>query len=217
MAVAGMDLLYAGGSRLNDNYEDFCDAVTRPTGENGWSYKKSYDEDTPDETESRISLADTSTNFDQNECKESLSRIINGCDGNDDKNPMDWKFGGEWMRGDYTYQVNPKRGNRPWPVIQKAGGSCKGWYHGVYSSYEIDGYGFSDNDYGQDTILPNAKSSVGGGITSWKFGYYDEPTDEGYEWKASFSTPIWVRSRCFKNNKVVFAAGGFTDGCGGND
>lgn len=207
---------YATNDELNKNYVDFCDAVTRPTGKMGWSFTKTYNKGTPDETEFLISLSDTSTLFDKTECVESMGRIINGCDGNDPKNPMDWKFGGEWVRGDYTFQVNPA-GTRPWPVIQSPGGTCKGWYHGIYSSYTIEGYGFSDHDHGQDTLLSKAKSCVGGGITSWNFDYYDTPTKDGYEWKATFSTPIWVRARCFKNNKVQFGAGGFTDGCGGND
>lgn len=55
------------------------------------------------------------------------------------------------------------------------------------------------------------------GITAWNWEYFDAPDENGYEWKTTFNTPVWVRSRCFKNNKVVLAAGGFTDGCGGND
>jgi hypothetical protein len=38
-----------------------------------------------------------------------------------------------------------------------------------------------------------------------------------YEWKATFDDLIWVRARCFSNNKVVREAGGYTNGCGGND
>jgi hypothetical protein len=103
------------------------------------------------------------------------------------------------------------------PVIQNTAGTCVGWYHGVWSSYEMQGMGWANDDYGQNTLLPSAKGCIGGGLTSWKFDYYDEITSEGYEWKASFSTPIWVRQRCFNNNKAQFAAGGFTNGCGGND
>lgn len=44
----------------------------------------------------------------------------------------------------------------------------------------------------------------------WEFEYLDEPTKEGYEWKANLNKPIWVRARCFGNNKVVEASGGYT-------
>lgn len=146
-----------------------------------------------------------------------MSAIINNCDGNDPNNPMNWKFGGEYKRGDYTYQVDPQRDSRHWPVPTEAGGDCVGWYHGVYSGYELHGYGWSSYDYGQKTLLPEAKSCIGGGLSSWTFEYFDSADDDGNEWKATFSTPIWVRQRCFNNNKAQFAAGGFTNGCGGND
>ena len=51
----------------------------------------------------------------------------------------------------------------------------------------------------------------------WRFKYFDEPDEDGNEWQADFNKPIWGRSRCFKNNKAVREAGGYTDGCGGND
>lgn len=49
-----------------------------------------------------------------------------------------------------------------------------------------------------------------------KFDYFDEPDKDGYEWKATYQTPIWTNARCFDNNKVVKCAdGGYTDGCSG--
>lgn len=203
-------------------YESFCNGATEPDGVAGWEagYSKTYWSGTPDETTFYVSVVagvSGSIAYDADECIDSMSRIINGCDGNDPDNPMDWKFGGEYQRGDWLYRVSPQRDNRPWPVIQAASGSCKGWYKGIYSEYTIRGAGFSDYDYGQKTLLKEAKSCVGGGITKWRFEYEDEPTDEGYEWKATFKTPILVNNRCFKNNKVVKAIGGTTGGCGGND
>ncbi|KAI4591931.1 hypothetical protein KJ359_012062 [Pestalotiopsis sp. 9143b] len=208
---------YASPDRLNEDYKDFCDSVSRPTGQSGWDFTKKYHEGTPDETTLLISLAGTSTNFDKNECLDSFSAIINNCDGNDANNPMNWKFGGQYKRGDYTYQVDPQRDTRHWPVPTEAGGSCKGSYLGTYSTYSIKGYGWSSYDWGQKTLLPSAKGCIGGGLTLWDFEYFDSADDDGNEWKATFNTAIWVRQRCFNNNKVQFAAGGFTNGCGGND
>ena len=79
------------------------------------------------------------------------------------------------------------------------------------------GAGFSSWEWGQKTLLSSARNCVGGGITNWKFEYFDQPDEDGNEWSATFRTPIWVRNRCFKNNKVAFASGGFTNGCKGSD
>ncbi|KAH6635876.1 SGNH hydrolase-type esterase domain-containing protein [Chaetomium tenue] len=211
---------YANEPFLNDQKDDFCDGVDEGDEVNGWSHSETYGKDTPDETEFKVTLNKGgigSGDFSKAECKESIGGIINNCDGNDSDNPMDWKFGGEWQRGRFTYQVNPKRDNRPFPPPKEAWGNCKGWYHGFWSSYVIKGKGWASNDWGQDTLEPKARSCIGGGLTMWRFKYFDEPDEDGNEWQADFNTPIWVRSRCFKNNKAVREAGGYTDGCGGND
>ncbi|KAK4143162.1 SGNH hydrolase-type esterase domain-containing protein [Dichotomopilus funicola] len=211
---------YANEPFLNDQYEDFCDDVETGDEFDGWTYDDTFAEDTPDETQFKVTLEKDgagSAEYSKAECKDSMSRIINGCDGNDPDNPMDWKFGGEWKRGRFTYQVNPQRENRPWPPPKETSGNCKGWYHGVWSSYVIKGQGWATNDWGQDTLEPAASDCIGGGLTLWRFKYFDEPDEDGMEWQADFNTPIWVRSRCFKNNKAVKEAGGYTDGCGGND
>lgn len=211
---------YAAEPFLNDQIDDFCDGVDSGDEVNGWHYSDTFGEGTPDEVEFEVKLSRDGvgrSEYEASECKDSMDRIINGCDGDDPDNPMDWKFGGEWQRGRFVYQVNPKRENRPWPVIQEPWGSCEGWYHGVWSSYVIKGQGWATNDWGQDTLEPSASDCIGGGLTLWRFKYFDEPDEDGNEWQADFDTPIWVRSRCFKNNKAVKEAGGYTDGCGGND
>ncbi|OTB01253.1 hypothetical protein M426DRAFT_64490 [Hypoxylon sp. CI-4A] len=209
---------YASNDRMNENYQDFCNNfVKQPPHTVGWSATNTYHKGTPDEHSFTVQLSDQVANFNREECLDSMSRIINSCDGNDQTNPMDWKFGGMWRRGEYTYEVNPAADYRPFPVIQKTSGKCVGWYHGAYSSFEIYGSGFSSYDYGQQTLLPSMKGCLGLGVSKWKFDYINPPTEEGYEWRATFNTPIWVRKRCFSNNKAVQAAGGYTNGCGGND
>lgn len=212
---------YTDGSQLNDKYKDFCNGATEPSSIAGWKsgYSQTYFSGTVDEVEFWVGFSADATDsieYDADECIDSMDRVINSCDGNDPKNPMDWKFGGEWQRGGWVYRVSPQRTNRPWPVIQSSHGSCEGWYKFLWGSYEIEGAGFSSYDNG-DGLQQAAKDCVGGGITKFSFTYYDEPTSDGYEWKATFRTPIWSRARCFNNNKVVFKVGGFTNGCGGND
>ncbi|KAK3313313.1 SGNH hydrolase-type esterase domain-containing protein [Apodospora peruviana] len=213
---------YAAAKQLNEDYKDFCDKqVKRPTGAtDGWKFSHKYHEGTPDETEFTVKVAAPSTNFDRKECNDKMWAVINNCDGNDPQNPLNFKFGGEFVHGDYTYTVSPQKKKRHWPVPKETGGACKGWWHGWWSSYVMWGYGWAGHDHGQQTLLSDLKKTtgcIGGGVTLWRFKYFDEPDENGMEWQADFNTPIWVRQRCFNNNKVQRAAGGFTGGCGGND
>ena len=208
---------YANAARMNENYKDFCNNVKVPDHTVGWKAETPYHEGTPDEHSFLLQLSSKANDFDKDECMDSFDRLINGCDGNDPNNPMNWKFGGQYVRGEYTYEINVKRDNRPWPPITKAHGDCKGWYKVFYSDYKLHGAGWSTWDKGEDTVRPRIKGCLGLGITAWNWEYYDAPDEDGNEWGLSVHLPIWVRARCFKNNKVAIASGGFTDGCGGND
>lgn len=209
---------YANPDRMNENYKDFCNTQVKPPSNTvGWKAEKTYHEGTPDEHSFLLQLSDQAGAFSKDDCLEHFSNIINGCDGNDPNNPMNWKFGGQKVKGEYTYEVNVKRDNRPWPPIKKPYGDCEGWYKVFYGNYKMHGAGWSTYDWGQQSLLPRIKGCLGLGVTAWKFEYYDQPDKNGNEWGASFNTPIWVRARCFNNNKVQFASGGFTNGCRGND
>ncbi|KAI5457375.1 SGNH hydrolase-type esterase domain-containing protein [Mariannaea sp. PMI_226] len=205
--------IYATADRLDTNYKDFCGSI-EATGDSGWGYSYTYDRGTPDETQFSIKLSDEVSDYDEDDCLSAMKQLVHNCD---TKRKMNWKSGGKYTKGDYTYEVNPIRDNRPWPPPDEPVGTCEGWYKVAYADYTIEGGGFSSWDYGQKTMVPSIDGCVGGGTTEWHFEYYDEPTEEGYEWKAKFHTPIWTRLTCFKNNKAVKAAGGWTDGCSGND
>lgn len=225
---------FASNDRMNVNYVDFCSTVdaTHPTNSLNWVQRKTYDAGTPDEHEMVVQLGQGAVAFNKSQCLDSLSRIINGCDGNDpDHNPLDFKFGGSYVRdeGRYTYEVNPKYDRT---LVKATTGDCQGNYKFLFGSYTLRGTGWAGYDFGADTLLPAAKSCVGaGGITNWKFSYcLDGSTKDkdkdcgGYEWKATFRTPIWVRTRCFNNDKVQQKAGGSTNGvnwgsvgCSGSD
>lgn len=77
------------------------------------------------------------------------------------------------------------------------------------------GAGFISWDGKND--LWHAINDCAPGITHYYFKYFDEPDENGHEWKVHFHMPVYVNARCFENNKVVFKVNGFTDGCGGND
>ncbi|RAR00894.1 SGNH hydrolase [Stemphylium lycopersici] len=211
---------YVSGNRTNENYEGFCKEVQDKHDKNkvNWSYSKTYDEGTPEQHDYVVTLSNGVSGFDKDECVDSMKKIMNSCDTSD--NPMNWKGGGRYIRGggDYKYELNPRRSNRPWPPPKAPYGRCEGWYKGWNGRYKVEGAGFSTWDYGKYTLRPNMDSCYGLGTSFWKFEYFDNPADhDGHEWYATFSTPIWVRARCWANNKIVKAAGGWTNGCKGND
>lgn len=129
---------YASAERLNENYKDFCNSVQRPSNTVGWKFEKTYHRGTPDEHTLSLQLGDRTSDWDKDNCLESMRSIINDCDSNDSDNPLKWKFGGRRKSGEYTYEVNIARRNRPWP-LSKTYGRCKGNYKFAFSSYTLYG------------------------------------------------------------------------------
>lgn len=97
---------YANADRMNENYKDFCDQVKTPDNTVGWKSEVPYHVGTPDEHSFLLRLSSKDSSFNKDECLQSFDRLINGCDGNDPNNPMNWKFGGRYVRGEYTYEIN---------------------------------------------------------------------------------------------------------------
>ncbi|GAQ41060.1 esterase family protein [Aspergillus niger] len=207
---------YASADLLNKNYKTYCKEVKPPKKTANWKDERWFHQQTPETHSFSIQLSDGATHFDQGHCLESFERIINSCDGNDPKNPMNWKFGGRWTRGSYTYEVNIANSfQRPWPPTREVGGFCDSSYKFWYQRYDMRGRGWATWDAGQDTLKPAIISCVGHGLTGWDFQYLDHPDSDGNEWVVKFNTPILTGPRCFDNNRVQFNAGGFTRGCHG--
>ncbi|PWY82996.1 SGNH hydrolase [Aspergillus heteromorphus CBS 117.55] len=207
---------YANPDLLNTNYKTYCNEVNRHYHNKNWKDERWFNSQTPEAHVFSITLQGGANTFDEAHCVESFERIINSCDGNDPENPLNWKFGGRWTRGNYIYQLDVENSvKRPWPPMKELNGYCSSSYNVVYDSYEMRGRGWASTDWGQDTLLPAIKGCVGLGVTAWDFNYLDEPDSDGNEWKVTFNTPIWTAARCFNNNKVAMKAGGFTDGCKG--
>jgi hypothetical protein len=95
---------FVSWDRLNENYKDFCNDVKPPDNTINWKWEKTYHKGTPDEHTFSLQLTDGTWAFDKAACLESFDRIINSCDGNDPNNPLNLKFGGRWVRGNYNYQ-----------------------------------------------------------------------------------------------------------------
>ncbi|KZL63197.1 hypothetical protein CI238_12827, partial [Colletotrichum incanum] len=206
---------YAHPAVLDANYKDFCNTLDAPEHDVGWSIEKTYNEGTPDQSKFKIELTQNASEFDKDKCLEAFNKIIHSCDGSDSNNPMNWKFGGKWATGEYTYRVDIHRDNRPWPPPKEPVGDCRSEYKVLFNSIFIHGGGWATADFGQDTLKKQAGACIGSTPTHWKFWYYDKPDKDGNEWAASFNTPVFTRARCFNNDKVPNNSGGHVSGCGG--
>ncbi len=209
---------YATAYAMYSATADFCSLAAKdgPKDATNWQFTRIYYHETLDEAEFTVKLSGGASNFDEAACNNAMHDILDGCDGNDPKNPMNWKFGGEKIVGLFTYEILVTS-TRALPLIQAPRQVCQGSYHGVYSSYSIKGAGWASWDKGLDTLAPNITDCIGaGGLTSFDMHYYlHGPDKDGLEWEATFSTPIWTQARCFNNNKVQGHAGGPGQGGGG--
>jgi hypothetical protein len=102
-----------------------------------------------------VALSERASGFDIYHCIASVSSIVNYCDVPvDGSSPMNWKHGGRGVQGEYTYQVDISRQNRPWPPSAKPMQSCEGWYKFILHHYDIYGAGWANYDWGQKSLLP---------------------------------------------------------------
>lgn len=207
---------YASAYSLYMHTADFCkDAVPDLNAqESGSLFSNEYNKDTLDDVVFTVTKDAGAVDLTEQACNLAVNRILDGCDGNDDNNPMNWKFGGSYINGAYTYNIAPARTKRPFPVPKEPSAKCTGVYHGFWTRYNIRGAGWATWDKGQKSLRPNSTHCFGLGLTGWWFEYFDEPDSNGYEWLAKFNTPIWTEGRCYSNNKVQKGAGGpSNDGC----
>ncbi|KAE8151869.1 SGNH hydrolase-type esterase domain-containing protein [Aspergillus avenaceus] len=200
---------------VDDTYKTYCKGVSGHERQSGWHDERIFYPGTPEEHKFSISLDTGASQFSYTECVDSFTRIIHGCDGLRDDNPLNLKHGGVYRKGKYSYELSMGPIQRPWPLAREQG-SCDGRYKFLFSHYEIRGTGWGTIDSGEK-LRERVKSCIGGGLTRWHFSYYDKSNPDGMEWEASFNTPVWVRRRCFANGKVFTESGGPSIGCGGND
>ncbi|KAH6847624.1 SGNH hydrolase-type esterase domain-containing protein [Chaetomium sp. MPI-CAGE-AT-0009] len=204
---------FVTADRADANLRDFCASVEGPgSGYTHWRRSKVYHEGTPDEMEFILEAGEVDV-VNREECVEAFTKVVHGCDAGDGDNPMNWKFGGRWKRGEYSYDLSPRRNRK---LMTAPNGQCKGKYKFLFSDFEMYGAGFSSWDWGQETLLPQSKGCLGLGVTKWHWEYFDQPDENGMEWKVTFRTPVFVSNRCYRNNEVVSSVGGDTHGCGGD-
>lgn len=207
---------YASAYSLYSSTAKFCRMAVPDINSKGpgTAFSYSFNEGTPDESVFTVTMDSGASELDEGACNTAINRILDGCDGNDPKNPMNWKFGGNYINGGFTYNIAMARDNRPFPPPTEPSAKCQGKYKVVLTRYNIRGAGWATWDSGQKTLRPNSTHCFGKGLTGWSFKYFDEPDEDGYEWLAKFNSPIWTEARCYANNKVQKAAGGPAhDGC----
>ncbi|CAG8122912.1 unnamed protein product [Penicillium salamii] len=210
---------YASAYSLYAHTAEFCKAVIKAWDVDGntktsTKVSKTYNKDTVDEVTFTITKDSTAVTLHETGCNAAVNRILDGCDGNDDDNPMNWKSGGVYANGAYKYDISPTRTNRPFPVPKEPSAKCSGVYHGFWTRYNIRGAGWATWDKGQKTLRGNSTRCFGHGLTGWYFEYFDKPDKDGYEWLAKFNSPVFTEARCYANNKVQKWAGGpSSDGC----
>ncbi|KAH8423011.1 uncharacterized protein LDX57_000767 [Aspergillus melleus] len=135
-------------------------------------HSKTYYRDTPDEM--HFEVYSNSAAFNSDECHDSFDRIIHSCDGLDPENPLNFKFGGRWVRGSTIYQLKMGMGHikRIKKVPKKRSGYCAsedvegGW------RFWLQGSGFASWDFGQETILPSAHACADGARYVHSFDFH---------------------------------------------
>ena len=167
----GTSRAYASAEALNNNIDDFCQDVANnvPFITVGWTRSKTYYPNTPEEYTMTVALSNRAFSFDQRQCTDAMSSIINGCDVSvGGSNPMNWKQGGKRVQGKYTYQIDIFRQNRPWPPPAKPRQSCEGWYKFILQHYDIYGAGWANYDWGQKSLKPAINPCCGLGTSKLK-------------------------------------------------
>ena len=127
---------FVTAERADANMKDFCATVEGPgSGYTHWRRSKVYHEGTPDEMEFILDGGEVD-NVNREECLEAFTKVVHGCDAGDGDNPMNWKFGGRWKKGEYAYDLSPRRNRN---LMTAPNGQCKGKYKFLFSDFEMYG------------------------------------------------------------------------------
>ncbi|KAM7185746.1 SGNH hydrolase-type esterase domain containing protein [Naviculisporaceae sp. PSN 640] len=221
---------------VEEAHDSFCGWTDFPTNSKDWTESRQYHTNTIDQFVIRVTTKTpshkTKTTLDYNFCKESLKRIIDGCDGGDRAaNPLNMKFGGKYVRrdGEYTFEIIPAK---EWarPLAKRHEGRCNSHYHVFHSEYVLVGSGWGGNSRDQDKVMW-AFSGCGAALNyKWDWTYCTlenrDEVCEGYDWKFVWQGLPLVKARCWDNLTIAKAAGGYYHkykkkyedyGCAGSD
>jgi Alpha-galactosyl-binding fungal lectin/Subtilase family len=190
---------YVTRNTVNDIISNqFCpDAVKQGALDQGsGSISRTYLKGTTEEVEIAMDWS-PDANFKPNldDCKKWLGVVLDGCDGNDPNNPMNWKSGGSVKADPVNYRIDPKAPRQPAP--KKPVGSCHTHYDALFDSVSISGNGWLNSDSG--AALKSElewKCALMAGTFQFSYGL----GDDGREWTLSARTGVFQQ-------KCVAAAG----------
>ena len=123
---------------------------------------------------------------------------------------MNWKHGGTISDNNgVKYTISPTR-DRPSAPSSPLGG-CRAVWHWWGYSWDVWGGGFANSDRGQAKGGLLAQIRGCGAVTGSTFDYYDTAQENGIEWHASGTLPLFISDHCLA--RAVRSAGGFESNC----
>jgi subtilisin family serine protease len=182
---------YVSRTELADIIENqFCPDVVKQGGadKDSGSIGRHYN----DGTSESVSIAIDGTpgvplKPSQDDCKKHFLEIIDGCDGNSPDNPENYKGGGTFSDGTFTYHIDPLTLRQP--ASEGKQGGCVGAYKALWNEYTIWGHGWDSADRGD-----SLKKELGGCALlpdTWDFQY--GLGSDGREWTAKFRTGVFQK------------------------
>jgi hypothetical protein len=111
--------------------------------------------------------------------------VMDGCNGNDPENPMNWKGGGLLQVDDVTYGIDPLS-LRP-PAPEEPRGGCTVTHHEYYHHLLIWGAGWASSDSGEK-LESELKNS---GLLPDTFNFEYGLGGDGREWNVTMYTTAW--------------------------
>ncbi|KAK2846342.1 hypothetical protein FQN49_005817, partial [Arthroderma sp. PD_2] len=171
----------------------FCpEAVNQTTlDENSGSISRTYLQGTLEEMVIAMDWApEVKFTPDSKSCERFLHEILDGCDGNNPDNPMNWKSGGSILAGLVKYRIEPKAPRKP--ALKAPGGGCDTTLKNTYSLGRNRGYtqawiwgvGWSNSDSGE--MLKEKLEACHLLCGSFKFSY--GLGGDGREWSVEAKT-----------------------------
>ena len=160
---------YIAQGDLASNIQDYCQqAKTQGKQDpNSGSLGRTFNKGTPEEIDITMTWPSGQPLPD---CGDALNSTMNGCDGNDPNNPMDWKGGGTIVSQNTTWSIQPTAPRQP--AAKAPGGQCQV----SELQFTLWGVGWSSEDYG--ACLKTNFNGCSGSDYSFNYGL----GNDGREW-----------------------------------
>ncbi|EEP80032.1 predicted protein [Uncinocarpus reesii 1704] len=180
---------YVTRDTVKDLISSFCRAAVKQgkLDKNSGAISRTYLKGTMEEVEIAIDWA-PKLDFKPTlkDCERNLiDRALDGCDGNDPNNPMNWKGGGRVTVGPVTYRIDPRTKRHPAP--KKVLGTAYPRWNEREFLFRVWGRGWLNSDFGV-ALQREVKKKCGRTPSEFKFEYRLE--DDGSEWSIDVNTGV---------------------------